>query len=111
VNRGEVWLADLGPVRNGEQADRRPVLIFQHTPFAAFLSTVVIIPFTSNLRRAKLPTCLQVARGEGGLANDSVALCHQVRAIDQKRLLHRLDMLSSAVLADVEDCLALTLGM
>lgn len=30
VTRGEVWLADLNPVRGSEQAGARPVLVFQN---------------------------------------------------------------------------------
>lgn len=30
ASRGEVWLADLNPIRGSEQAGIRPVLIFQN---------------------------------------------------------------------------------
>ena len=111
MTRGEVWLADLGPIRHGEIAGRRPVLVFQNDAFATLLLTVVIIPFTTNLRLAKLPTCLLVARGEGGLASDSVALCHQLRALDPKCLLHRLGALSAPVLNAIQQRVALALVM
>jgi mRNA interferase MazF len=52
VSRGEVWLADLNPVRGSEQAGIRPVLIFQTDSINRFTTTVLTIPFTTNLRRA-----------------------------------------------------------
>jgi len=30
IKRGEVWLADLNPIRGSEQAGIRPVLLFQN---------------------------------------------------------------------------------
>jgi len=29
VKRGEIWIADLNPIRGSEQAGTRPVVIFQ----------------------------------------------------------------------------------
>ena len=75
-SRGEIWLGDLNPVRGSEQAGTRPVLVFQNDTINRFTTTVLTIPFTTNLRRATLPSCVQVPAGEGGLTNDSVVFCH-----------------------------------
>jgi mRNA interferase MazF len=109
--RGEIWLASLDPVRGSEQAGTRPVLILQADPLNAFLRTVVIIPFTTNLRWARFPFCVSLRAGEGGLASDSVALCHQVRVSDKTRLLHRMGQISDASLTAVEQALRVTVGM
>ena len=90
VMRGEVWLADLNPIRGSEQAGIRPVLIFQNDTINRFTTTVVTIPFTTNLRRARLPSCVLLTTGDGGLTSDSVALCHQLRVLDTLRLMRRL---------------------
>lgn len=86
VRRGEIWLADLNPTRGSEQAGIRPVLIFQNDLLNKYTTTVLAIPLTTNLRRAALPSCLLISKGEGGLAQDSVALGHQLRVIDRSRL-------------------------
>ena len=111
ASRGDIWLADLNPVRGSEQAGIRPVLIFQNDEINAFTTTVVAIPFTTNLRRALLPSCLRVGKGEGGLSNDSVALCHQVRVLDKARLCHRLGAVSQGTIEAVERCVVFTLGI
>jgi len=64
VTRGEVWLANLNPTRGSEQAGMRPVLIFQNDAINRFTTTVLAIPFTTNLRRAALPSCVRVVQGE-----------------------------------------------
>ena len=111
VKRGEVWLADLNPRRGSEQAGVRPVLIFQDDTLSRFTSTVLAIPFTTNLRRASLPSCVQISKGEGGLTDDSVALCHQLRALDGSRLRRRLGALSRETLLAIESCVMSIMGI
>ena len=109
--RGEVWLASLDPVRGSEQAGTRPVLILQADPLNAFLRTVVVIPFTTNLQWDRFPFCVLLSAGEGGLVSDSVALCHQVRVSDKTRLLRRLGQISDAGMAAVEQAVRVTVGL
>jgi mRNA interferase MazF len=109
--RGEIWLADLDPVRGSEQAGSRPVLVFQSDVINAHTNTYMAIPFTTNLRRAALPSCVRLSRGEGGLASDSVALCHQMRVLDKSRLYRKLGSVHSRTLAEVENRVLFTLGI
>lgn len=111
VLRGEVWLAELNPVRGSEQAGNRPVLIIQTNAVNRFTTTILAIPFTTNLRRASLPSCVQVATGEGGLSSESVALCHQLRVLDKSRLTKKLGSVSAATLEKIETCVLFTLGI
>jgi mRNA interferase MazF len=104
-------LAQLDPVRGSEQAGTRPVLIVQTNAINRFTTTVLAIPFTTNLRRAALPSCIQVAAGEGGLTSDSVALCHQLRVLDKTRLAKKLGDVSDATLERIEICVLFTLGI
>jgi mRNA interferase MazF len=110
VERGEIWLADLNPTRGSEQGGTRPVILFQNEIILEFSTTVIIIPLTSNLRRASLPSCLVIVAGEGGLELDSVALCHQLRVIDKTRLQRKLGILSLDTITVLEDKVLLTLG-
>ena len=111
VHRGEVWLANLNPTRGSEQAGVRPVLVFQNDAINRFTTTVLAIPLTPNLRRAALPSCVQVAQGEGGLESASVLLCHQLRALDKTRLNRKLGTVGPATMAAVERCVLFTMGV
>jgi mRNA interferase MazF len=111
VNRGEIWLADLNPVRGSEQAGRRPVLVIQTNTINRFTTTALAIPFTTNLRRALLPSCVQVSSGEGGLLSESVALCHQLRVLDKTRLTKKLGAISNKTLGKIESCVLFTMGI
>lgn len=109
--RGDVWLADLNPIKGSEHAGTRPVLIFQNDSINKFTTTFLAIPFTTNLRRAALPSCVRVAQGVGGLASDSVALCHQLRVLDKSRLLHKLGQFENETLSDIEAHVMFTIGI
>jgi mRNA interferase MazF len=111
AKRGDIWYAALNPTLGSEQAGRRPVLVIQNNSVNQFTSTVLAVPFTTNLRRAALPTCLRVSSGEGGLKTDSVLLCHQLRALDQSRLRDKLGEASEETIAAVEACLLFILGI
>jgi len=110
MERGEIWLANLNPTQGSEQRGIRPVIIFQENTVSKITTTVITIPITSNLRRASLPTCLQISSGEGGLKQNSVALCHQIRVLDQTRLLKKLGKLEPSTLTALETTLLFTLG-
>jgi mRNA interferase MazF len=111
IKRGEIWLAELNPIRGSEQAGTRPVLILQNNSINRFTSTFLAIPLTANLRRASLPTCVLLPEGEGGLARDSVALCHQLRVLDKSRLMRRLGSVSELTVAEIDRCVIFTIGI
>jgi len=64
LKRGEVWLVDFGDPTGPEQAGRRPGVVFQHDDLTAGLTTVLVIPLTTNLRRLDLECTALIAAGE-----------------------------------------------
>ena len=107
VERGEIWLGNLDPTKGSEQAGTRPIIIFQENTISKFTSTIITIPLTTNLRRA---SCLLISSGQGGLNQDSVALCHQLRVVDKTRLIKRLGQLDINEIAELERIVLFTLG-
>ncbi len=108
--RGDIWLADLNPVRGHEQAGRRPVLIvsvdlFNHGPAAL----VVVVPVTSTIR--PIPFHVVVQPPEGGLSDPSALLCEAVRSISKDRLVNYLGAVNATTLDHVEDRLRILLGL
>ncbi len=111
MNKGDVYYANLGNTTGSAQAGIRPVLIFQNNALFAHSRTVITIPFTRTLRRARIPGCVLVRQGEGGLPQDSVALCYQIRAIDRSQLQNRLGSLTDATINEIENALNTTFDM
>ncbi len=110
LRRGEIWLADLNPAQGSEQAGIRPVIIFQNDLVSQFSTTIIAIPLTTNQRRAVLPICLPIKKGNGGFIEDSVALYFQMSVLDKTRLIRFLEQLNSEILAQLEAAVLLTLG-
>jgi mRNA interferase MazF len=111
IERGEIWIADLNPIRGSEQAGTRPVLIVQNDYLTQFTKTFLAIPLTTTLKRANLPTSVSVPAGEAGLNSNSVILCHQLRVLDQTRLIQKLGTVSQNTLVAAESALLFALGI
>ncbi len=111
MRRGDIFLANLDPTKGSEQAGTRPVIVFQDNRLIPATLTVLVIPLTTNLKTQKLPTCVLVPAGEGGLRQPSVALCHQMRALDKQGLIDRWGALSPDRMAEIERIVLRTLGV
>ena len=101
IDRGDVWLANLNPTQGSEQAGIRPVLVVQSNAINSYTTTIIVIPLTTNLRRAALPSSVRIRQGEAGLSSDSVILCHQLRVIDMTRLQRKLGAITQQTIAAV----------
>jgi mRNA interferase MazF len=110
IRRGEIWIAGLDPSQGSEQAGVRPIIIFQNDTISRYTTTVISIPLTTNLRRASLPSCVFIPSGEGGLTQDSVALCHQMRVLDQTGLRNKIGEVQPETLVQLENNVLFTLG-
>ncbi|MEW6607841.1 MAG: type II toxin-antitoxin system PemK/MazF family toxin [bacterium] len=111
VTRGDMFLADLNPVVGTEQAGRRPVLIIQIDKANEVSPHTIIIPFTTKIREAILPSHTKIPKGVGGLKEDSILLCEQIRVIDKRRLLRKLGNLDEYYMNRVMKSLRVILGM
>ena len=111
VCRGNVYKASLDPQKGSEQGGVRPVLVLQINILNSVGNTVVIVPFTTNLRRASMPSSVVVRQGEGGLIYDSVALCHQIRVLDKSGLLDYIGSVSPQTLCLIGEKVRFTLGL
>lgn len=111
VKRENVFLVDLNPVVGTEQSGIRPALVIQIDKANARSPHTVVIPFTTKIRQAILPSHVKVPAGIGGLQEDSVLLCEQIRVIDKRRLLKRIGKIDKACLAEIHKGLKTILGL
>jgi mRNA interferase MazF len=111
IRRGDVVLCDLNPVIGTEQAGIRPVIVIQIDRANAVSPHTIIIPFTSKIRRALLPSHVFVPTGVGGLRQDSVILCEQIRVIDKSRIIRVIGHLDSDYIVQLEVALTTILGL
>lgn len=87
VERWSIWQANLDPVVGSEQGKTRPVLIISDTALNDVLPVINVIPLTSRKPGRRIyPNETLLTSGIGGLTDDSLALCYQVRTLDKRRL-------------------------
>jgi mRNA interferase MazF len=111
IKRGDVYFADLSPVRGSEQGGQRPVLIIQNNIGNKYSPTVIVAAITAKIAKAKLPTHVEIESSKVGLVRDSVVLLEQVRTIDKTRLIQKLGQLESDDMSLVDKALVISLGL
>ncbi len=111
IARGDVVLCDLNPVIGTEQAGVRPVVVLQIDRANAVSPHTIIALFTTKIRRALLPSHVVVPAGVGGLTQDSVVLCEQIRVIDKRRIIKVLGHLDDPYMQQIAKALSAILGL
>lgn len=110
IQRGHLYLADLGPVSGTESGKLRPVLVIQSDALnAAGHPSTVVLPCTTrltggNLLRVPLPRLIAGNRQECEIMLD------QCRAIDNRRFARPLRPLPRILLRETEEKLLRLLG-
>ena len=99
ILRGEIWWADLNPVRGHEQAGVRPVLIISHDIFNQRSGTVIALALTSQLPSAGFPLTMELT--SAGLPKRSWVKISQVRTLSVERLSNRLGAITPEELDEI----------
>jgi mRNA interferase MazF len=99
ILRGEIYWADLNPVRGSEQAGNRPVLIISEDVFNERSGTVIALSITSQPQRAGFPLTFHLGKKE--LPKDSWVKISQIRTLAIERLGNKLGHISSAELEQI----------
>ncbi len=77
----------LDPVVGSEQGKTRPAIIISSEEINRILPVVNLLPITTKKpSRRTYPNEAFLPAGTGGLKNDSLVLCYQVRTVDKSRL-------------------------
>ena len=119
IRRGDVFFADMDPVRGREQSGVRPVVVVS----AEFLNRrslvlMVVMGTSAKPGAAWYDTNVLVPSAESGLPRDTVFLCFHVRSIDPVRFIdpqrgaaRRMGRLPAARMAQIDAALRLALGL
>jgi mRNA interferase MazF len=106
--RGEIYWADLNPVRGREQAGLRPVLILSHELFNRSSETVIAMAITSQPQRAGFP--LTLALPTEMLPKPSWVKISQVRTIPLDRLGKKVGTIDDETVCQLIDGLLELIG-
>jgi len=111
LRRGEIFFAQLNPVQGSEQGGIRPVLVVQNDIGNSYSPTTIVVPITSRINKAKLPTHVELSREESGLSRDSVVLAEQIRTVDKARLQQKVTTLDQGAMNRIDQALGISMGI
>ena len=111
IRRGDIFFANLNPVIGSEQGGLRPVLVLQNDIGNTYSPTTIVAAVTSKIKRAKLPTHVELAGSHYHLDRDSVILLEQIRTIDKQRLREKIAHLDEEAMARVDRALGISVGL
>ncbi|MFC2172486.1 type II toxin-antitoxin system PemK/MazF family toxin [Acidobacteriota bacterium] len=92
ILRGDVFWADLNPVRGREQAGKRPIVVISHDVFNERSGTVIAMVITSQPQRAGFPLTYEVQSIK--LPKQSWVKISQIRTLSTQRLSKKIGRIS-----------------
>ena len=83
IQQGEIYLCKA--VQSAGDSKKRPALVVSENWRNQYGSTVLVVPFTTEVAHS-VPTRVLVPQGEAGLERDSVAMCDRITTVQQSFL-------------------------
>jgi len=107
--RGEIYLINL-PLKP-EDNKSRPALVISMDVRNELASDIIVIPLSSNLRKA--PTHVLLDKGEAGLVKASMAKCEQITTLDKSFLVKGpfAGKVSEDKLKEIEEAVKIAIGI
>jgi len=100
VLRGDIFYADLNPVRGHEQSGVRPVLIISHDVLNKNSGIVIVLAITSREQKAGYPLTYLMP-DDVGLPKRSWVKINQIRTISIQRLRNKIAYLPNDELSHI----------
>ena len=111
IKKGEIFLADLEPIKGSEQGGIRPVLIIQNDISNRYSPVTIIAAITSKVFEKDYLTNIFISKQESGLDKGSTILLNQIRTIDKSRVIKKIGTLDNFTMNKVDMALSVSLGL
>jgi mRNA interferase MazF len=89
IRQGEIWQADLNPVKGSEQAGFRPVVVLSGNLLNQHLAVVIVVPLTTKIKNYKGNPILKTS-SMNGLKAESEMLIFHIRSVSKDRLIQKV---------------------
>jgi len=93
MKQGEIWYADLSPVKGSEQQGYRPVAIISGNLLNTYLPIVIACPLTTQIKNYKGNLIMDPTK-ENGLKKKSELMVFHIRSLSKERLIKKIGYLS-----------------
>lgn len=111
IRIGDIFYADLNPVKGCEQDGIRPVLIVQNDIGNKYSPTVIGIPITTSIKRTNLPTHIPIYSSITDIPKDSIILVEQIRTLDKSRLKSKIGRIDRVSMNKVKEAIKKNLSI
>ncbi|QUS60751.1 type II toxin-antitoxin system PemK/MazF family toxin [Synechocystis sp. PCC 7339] len=109
-HQGEIYL--IRPLKSLGDTKKRPAVVISLNVRNQFSSSVLVVPFSSDLSGGITPTRILIPQGEGGLSKDSLALCDNISAIRKIHLEQGpYGAISSIALEQIQKAVQIAIGV
>ncbi|MEO9869022.1 type II toxin-antitoxin system PemK/MazF family toxin [Ekhidna sp.] len=93
MKQGEIWYADLSPVKGSEQSGFRPVVIVSGNLLNEHLKIVIVCPLTTKVKGYKGNPILAPNK-QNKLSGRSEILVFHIRSVSKNRLVRKIGKIS-----------------
>lgn len=104
MNQGDIWFADLNPIKGSEQAGFRPVVIISGNLLNDLSNLVICCPLTTKVKNYHGNVVLEPDQSNG-LKQLSEILTFHIRSISKNRLKQRVGKIKPTELKSIHACL------
>jgi mRNA interferase MazF len=113
VLRGEVYKCHLKEGIGSEQTKDRPVVIIQNDTGNLFSPTTIVAVISTKPKKRDYPMHVKVAKGAGGLLEDSEIFLEQIETIDKTRLYEYIGTFneSDEIMQKINAAIRVSLGL
>ncbi|MFH1445148.1 MAG: type II toxin-antitoxin system PemK/MazF family toxin [Nanoarchaeota archaeon] len=111
IRRGDIFLANLEPIKRSEQGGVRPVLVVQNDISNKYSPVSIVAAITSKVFEKEFPTNVFISKRESELSKDSTILLNQIRTIDKSRLIKKAGSLDLQLMGKVDLALRISLAL
>jgi mRNA interferase MazF len=110
--RGTILQISLDPTVCHEIKKSRPCLVVQNDIGNKYSPMTIVVPIEGAEHVPRLfPVNVLIPKGEGGLDKDSVALCNQIRCVDEARFGKTYGVVSATTMGKVAEALKISLDL
>lgn len=102
MKQGEIWYADLNPVKGSEQQGFRPVTIISGNLLNTYLPIVIACPLSTIIKNYKGNIILEPSK-KNGLKTSSEVMVFHIRSISKERLIKKIGTLSPDQVSEIKD--------
>jgi len=110
LNRGDIYLINLDPVKGYEQGKTRPCLIIQNDIGNKYSPTTIISSLTSKGDES-YPFLVKVDKGVANLPKESYIQLNQIRTISKEKIISKIGSLPKDIMKNVNFALKKSLAL